>query len=266
MSNIPLFSVEGQVVLVSGASRGIGKAIALGFAENGATVVITGRQEDTLQKTAQELSDLEGAVSAQVCDVAKRTDLERLVQNVMQEFGRIDTLINVAGINIRSAAEEVSEADFDAVLNTNLKGVFLLSQLVGKPMLSQGRGSQINIASLNTDRPLKYCLSYAISKAGVGHLTRTLAMEWGARGVRVNAIAPGFVVTALNSYLWDDKTVLDWGLANIPQKRLGRPEDMVGTAIFLASEASNYVTGQIIYVDGGFTAGWTWPISLDRQP
>jgi NAD(P)-dependent dehydrogenase (short-subunit alcohol dehydrogenase family) len=266
MANNALFSVEGQIVLVSGASRGIGKAIARGFTESEATVVITGRQRDTLQKTAAELSDSGGTVSAQVCDVAKRSDIERLVQKVMQEFGRIDTLINVAGINIRDAAEDVTEADFDAVLDTNLKGVFLLSQLVGRHMLSRGRGSQINIASINNDRPLKYCFSYAISKAGLGNLTKTLAMEWGSRGVRVNAIAPGFILTDLNRDLWADDTLFKWGQTNVPQGRLGTPEDMIGTAIYLASGASNYVTGQILYVDGGFTAGWPWPIPVDRLP
>ncbi len=127
-------------------------------------------------------------------------------------------------------------------------------------MIERGSGSQINIASLNTDKPLKNVLPYAISKAGMGHMTRALASEWGAFGVRVNALAPGFVLTDLTRKLWSEPPMKQWGLANTPQRRMGEPEDMVGTAVFLASAASAFMTGQILYVDGGFTAAFDWPI------
>ena len=256
-----LFSVRDQVVLVSGGSRGIGKAIAAGFAQRGAKVIITGREAETLQATAREISPANGpAVSGMVCDVADTAAIRRLVEQVMAECGRIDTLVNVAGVNRRQPAETYTEEDYDFILDINLKGVFLLSQAVGKQQLARGQGCQINIASLNSDKPLRNVLPYAVSKAGVLQMTKALALEWGLRGVRVNGIAPGFILTDLTRKLWSDPTMHAWGMANTPQRRMGTPEDMVGAAIFLASAASAFMTGQTIYVDGGFTAGFAWPI------
>jgi len=255
-----LFSVNGQVVLVSGGSRGIGRAIAEGFAQRGARVIITGRDQATLEKTAGALSAAGAKVQLLVCDVAQPAAIDRSVAQVMRDCGRIDTLINSAGVNRRKAATMVTEADYDYLLDINLKGAFLLSQAVGRQMIQQRSGSQINIASLATDRPLKHAGPYAISKAGLGQMTRSLAMEWGPCGVRVNAIAPGFIVTDLTRKLWADQTMQAWVKANTPQGRLGQPEDIVGTALFLASPAAAFLTGQILYVDGGFSAGWAWPI------
>ena len=255
-----LFSVEGQIVLVSGASRGIGRAIAKGFAQRQAKVVITGRDAGTLQQTANEICPEGGEVRAIVCDVADSTAIRRLVEQVIDEFRQVDTLINVAGVNRRKPALEITEEDYDFVVDINLKGAFLLAQSVGRHMVQRRSGSQINVESLNTDRPLKNVLPYAVSKAGMGHMTRALALEWGEFGVRVNGLAPGFILTDLTRKLWADETMRAWGLANTPQRRLGQPEDMVGTAIFLASTASAFMTGQTLYVDGGFTAGWAWPI------
>lgn len=258
--NDPLFSVAGQVVLISGGSRGIGRAIAEGFAQRNATVIITGREADTLEQTAREIAPEGATVHCQVCDVADAGAIRTTVEHVVKQFGRIDTLVNVAGVNRRKPALEITEEDYDFILDINLKGAFLLSQEVGRQMIEQGSGSQINIASLNTDRPLKNVLPYAVSKAGMGHMTRSLAVEWGGHGVRVNALAPGFILTDLTKKLWSDETMKAWGRDNTPQERLGVPEDMVGTALFLASKASAFMTGQTLYVDGGFTAGWNWPI------
>jgi NAD(P)-dependent dehydrogenase (short-subunit alcohol dehydrogenase family) len=255
-----LFSVQDQVVLVSGGSRGIGRAIAAGFVERGAKVIITGRQQATLDATAAAIAASGNRPATVVCDVSQGPDIETLVAQATADFGRIDTLINVAGVNRRKPTLQISEEDYDFVLDINLKGAFLLSQAVGRLMIQQGSGSQINIASLNTDRPLKNITPYAMSKAALGHMTRSLALEWGEHGVRVNALAPGFILTDLTEKLWADETMQQWGKINTPLRRLGRPEDMVGTAIFLASEAAQFLTGQIIYVDGGFTAGWNWPI------
>jgi NAD(P)-dependent dehydrogenase (short-subunit alcohol dehydrogenase family) len=260
--NDPLFSVEDQVTLVSGASRGIGRAIAEGFARRGAKVVITGREQATLEATAREIAGPKHPVKTVVCDVADSGSIAALADEAPRAFGPIDTLVNVAGVNRRKRAESFTEEDYDFILDINLKGAFLLSQAVGKQMLARGQGNQINVTSLNNDRPLKAVLPYAVSKAGLGHMTRALALEWADRGVRVNAIAPGFVLTDLTRKLWSDPDVHAWGMANTPQRRLGQPEDMVGAAIFLASEASAFVTGQILYVDGGFTAGFNWPIPL----
>lgn len=261
-----LFSVAGQVVLVSGGSRGIGRAIAEGFAIRGAKVIISGREPATLEKTAAEIAALCSSrsvtptVHTAVCDVAKSEDILAMVDRVLGEHQRVDTLVNVAGVNRRKPALQVTDDDYDFILDINLRGAFVLSRELGRHMVDRGSGCQINVASLNTDRPLKNVLPYAVSKAGIAHMTRALALEWGPKGVRVNGIAPGFVLTDLTRKLWSEPTMQTWGMANTPQRRLGQPEDMVGAAIFLASAASSFMTGQTLYVDGGFTAGWAWPI------
>ncbi|MEM8667925.1 MAG: glucose 1-dehydrogenase [Planctomycetota bacterium] len=255
-----LFEVKEQVVLVSGGSRGIGLAIAAGFASRGASVVISGRQEKSISSVANDLSELASPVKGIVCDVAEDNQVESLVEEVIQDYGRIDTLINVAGVNRRKPSLDVTADDFDFIMDINLRGAFLLSQSVGRHMIERARGSQINVASLNSDRPLKDVAPYAMSKAAMASMTRSLAMEWGPLGVRVNALAPGFILTDLTEQLWSDETMQHWGLANTPQRRLGKPEDMVGTAVFLASPAAEFLTGQVLFVDGGFTAGWEWPI------
>jgi gluconate 5-dehydrogenase len=260
--NDPLFSVADQVALISGASRGIGRALAEGFAERGACVIITGRELATLEETAHAIGH---GCRAFVCDIADSKAIARLVDKVKAEFGAIDTLINVAGVNRRMLAEKLSEADYDYIIDINLKGPALLSLAVGRLMLDRGQGNQINITSLNCDRPLKGVMPYAVSKAGLEQMTRALAMEWGPRGVRVNAIAPGFVVTDLTKKLWSQPTMQKWGEFNTPLNRLGVPSDMIGAAIFLASPASSWMTGQTLYVDGGFSSGLIWPIDFENQ-
>jgi gluconate 5-dehydrogenase len=256
-----IFSVAGQIVLVSGGTRGIGYAIAAGFAQRGACVVVTGRTSAASEEAAAKLR--EGAMFPPLglaCDVADSGQVRQLAAAVTATFGRVDTLINVAGVNRRKPALDVTDDDYDYILDTNLKGAFVLSREIGRGMTELGRGCQINIASINTDRPLKNVAPYAISKAGIAHLTRALAVEWGPSGVRVNAIAPGFILTDLTRKLWSDDTMQAWGLANTPLRRLGAPDDLLGAALFLASPAANFITGQTLYIDGGFTAGWSWPI------
>jgi len=260
----PLFRVDGQVVLVSGGSRGIGRAIAAGFASRGSRVIVTGRDQLTIEKTAQEISeslDTEAChpVTGVACDVSDARQIDSIADSIAEEHGRIDTLVNVAGINKRQPAVDFSEDDFDAILDVNLKGAFFLSQAVGKRMIRQRSGSQINIGSLNTHAAMTNLLPYAISKTGLDQMTRSLAAEWGQFGIRVNTLAPGFVLTDLTRGVWAIETMEDWRIANTPQRRIGVPDDMIGTAIFLASKASEYLTGQVIYVDGGFSAGRLWP-------
>lgn len=259
-----LFTVRGQLTLVTGGSRGIGRAIAQGFFERGARVVIASRDQNSLDQAARDFQAAAGpdagTIDTIACDVARKADLDRLVETVLEKHGPVDTLVNVAGVNRRMPSLKLTEEDYEFILDINLKGAFLLSQAVGRQMVERKSGCQINIASLNTDRPLKNVLPYAVSKAGIAHMTRALAIEWSPHGVRVNGIAPGFVLTDLTRKLWSDEKMLAWGMANTPQRRLGQPEDMVGAAIFLASPASSFMTGQTIYVDGGFTAGWAWPI------
>lgn len=258
-----LFSVRDKVVLVSGGSRGIGRALAEGFALRDARVVITGREEATLNETAGGISSGKHPVEFVVCDVAKPDSVSAMVKEVVTKVGRIDSLLNVAGVNIRKRVETYTEQEFDYITDINLKGAFLVSQAVGKLMIEQKTGGTIvNIDSLNTYAPLKGVLPYAMSKAGMSMMTRGMGMEWGDHGIRVNAIAPGFVLTDLTNKLWSDPTMQAWGKANTPLRRLGQPEDMVGAAIFLASDASRFMTGQILYVDGGFSCGIQWPIPL----
>lgn len=258
-----LFSVAGQIVLVSGASRGIGRGLAEGFAGRGATVIITGREKATVERTAREITSAGGKAVPRVCDVADPRAIDGLVASVQAEFGRIDTLLNVAGVNRRMKAEKLTEADYDFIVDINLKGPFLLSLAVGKSQLDRKKGNQINITSLNNDRPLRGVMPYAVSKAGLEQMTRALAMEWGPRGVRVNAIAPGFILTDLTSKLWAQPVMQEWAMANTPLKRIGRPEDLVGAALYLASDASAFMTGQTLYVDGGCSCGNAWPIELE---
>lgn len=255
-----LFSVKDQVVLVSGASRGIGEAIAAGFVERGARVVITGRYQDTIEKTAESLSTDTNPVLPLVCDVSDTGIIGDCVQRVVTEYGRIDTLINVAGVNLRMDATAYVPEDYDFIMDINLKGAFFMAQAVGKCMIDQKAGSQIHIDSFASHGPLKCVVPYAMSKSGITALTKGLALEWGNHGIRVNGIAPGFIVTDLNRKLWENKVINDWGLQHTPLARLGSADDIVGTALFLASEASAFITGQTLRVDGGTSAGYAWPI------
>ncbi len=257
-----LFSVEDQVVLISGASRGIGRAIAQGFAAGEATVVITGREATTLEAAAGEICRPGGAVVPMVCDAADPAAGEKLVGEVVERFGRIDTLVNCAGINRRMKVEQYSEEVYDFITNINIRGAFFLSLAAGRQMIRAQRGCQINIDSINSVRPLNRVTPYAMSKAAMSQMTRSLAMEWGPHGIRVNAIAPGFTLTELSRPLWKDKNLDRWREQNTPLRRIGQPEDMVGAAIFLASEAASFVTGQVLVVDGGTTCGLFWPIDV----
>jgi NAD(P)-dependent dehydrogenase (short-subunit alcohol dehydrogenase family) len=258
-----VFSVKDQVVLVSGASRGIGQAIAAGFAERGAKVVITGRVRETVEQTAAEICPAGGLVRAKVCDVADPKSSQRMADEVVDEFGRIDTLVNCAGVNKRMKVEEYDEETYDYITNINIRGAFFMAQAVGRHMIKAGRGSQINIDSINSRTPLNRVAVYAMSKAAMNVMTKCLAMEWGPHGVRINGIAPGFTLTDLARPLWAKQPEMDqWRQQNTPLRRMGLPQDMVGACIFLASEAASYVTGQVLYIDGGTLCGLFWPIDV----
>ncbi len=254
-----LFRVDDQVVLVSGGSRGIGRAIAAGFAERGARVVVTGREAETLRSTASEIGP-EGNVGWVVCDVAEPDSIDACVAEVLEREGRIDALVNVAGVNRRMPAEQFTVEDYDFILDINLKGAWLMSIAAGRDMLARGAGCQINIDSLNTHVPLPWLAPYAMSKTAMVSMTRSLAFEWGSRGVRVNSIAPGFVLTDLTRKLWSSPVMNEWNERATPLGRLASPEEMVGAAVFLAAPASAYVTGHTLRVDGGISAGMRWPI------
>ena len=257
-----LFSVAGQNVIVTGGSRGIGRAIAEGFAARGANVLICSRTQESVETALKEMNDAGLKADGIACDVSDEQQILTTVETAISRLGHIDTLVNVAGVNRRKRAETVTADDYDFILDTNLRGAFLMSREVGKHMIERKSGVQINVESLNTWMPLKGVLPYAMSKFGMQGMTRGLALEWGRHGVRINSLAPGFILTDLTRKLWSDPEMQAWNQANAPLGRLGQPEDMVGTAIFLASKASAFMTGQTLYVDGGFSAGWSWPIPL----
>ena len=226
--------LEGRVAVITGAGRSIGRAMAIELANAGCNVVVnvrSNRAEGEEVVKAVEKAGGRGMVG--VADVIDPKAVNAMVDAALQKFGRIDTLINVAGVNRRKPAEMLTEDDFDFIMDVNFKGAFLLSQAVGKRMLQRGAGNQINIASLNNHNPLPWVMPYAASKAALGHMTRVLAMEWGPRGVRVNAIAPGFILTDLTQKLWTHPVMAAWGKKNTPLGRIGRPRDMIGAAVFL---------------------------------
>lgn len=259
----PLFDVSGKVTLVSGGSRGIGRALAQGFAGRRAKVIVTGRNSATIEEAARLLSTPEQPVEPRVCDVADLGSIDDCVSWVLERFGRIDVLLNVAGVNVRKPAIDFEETDYDHVVNINQKGAFFLAQAVGRAMARQQSGAIINVDSMSTYAPLKSVLPYSMSKSALVAMTRGLALEWGSHGIRVNSIAPGFILTDLTEKLWSDETMQSWAHANTPLGRLGRPEDLVGAAVFLASDAAKFMSGQVVRVDGGFTAGLNWPIPPD---
>ena len=229
----------------------------------GAETIITGRDEGTLAEAVAEISTNSNQVEGIACDVSKLADIESCVQSVIDTHGKIDVLLNVAGVNIRQPTLSFDEEQYDYVTDINQKGAFFIVQAVGRAMVERRSGSIINIDSLSTYAPVRNLVPYAMSKNALVALTRGLALEWGEFGVRVNTISPGFIVTDLTRKLWSDRKMQEWHDCNTPLGRLGKPEDMVGAAVFLASEASAFMSGQVVRVDGGFSAGLNWPIPDD---
>ena len=250
----PNLSLEGKVAVVTGGGPGIGRSIALEFAEAGADVVVGSRKLTNLEKVAEELRVLGKHSLAVPVDIAKKTDVDNLAQIVTDEFGSIDILVNNASTIIRASLLEHSEEDWDAVLDTNLKGYYLCCHAVGRRMVEQKRGNIINIASVRAITAVPGRASYCVSKAGVAMLTRVLAVELAHYNIRVNAIAPGWVKTDLNKVLWGAPETYKQITAEIPLGRLAEPSDIASVALFLASDASSYMTGHTIVVDGGLLA------------
>jgi 2-deoxy-D-gluconate 3-dehydrogenase len=246
------FDLSGKVAIVTGANTGIGRAIALALAEAGADVAAVGRTpaKETVAK-ARALGRKAEVVSA---DLSTIEPVQRVIDETVEKLGRLDILVNNAGIIRRADAVDFTEADWDAVIDTNLKSVFFLCQAAGRHMIAQGRGKIINIASMLTFQGGIRVPSYTASKSGVGGVTKILANEWAAKGLQVNAIAPGYIATNNTAALQADelrnKAIMD----RIPAGRWGDPKDLGGAAVFLASSASDYVTGHILAVDGGWLA------------
>lgn len=253
MTYSPL-ELKGKVAVVVGGTSGIGRAIAHGLAQAGADVVPTSRRADQVEAAAREIEDF-GQRSLRVSsDVSDRASLERLLAETIQTFGKVDILVNSAGRTKRAPTIDFPEDDWNAIIDTNLNGTLRACQVFGKHMLERESGSIINIASLSTFVALHEVAAYSASKAAVGSLTKSLAVEWSSRGVRVNAIAPGVFRTALNHKLLDETERGREYLIRTPMRRFGNVDELAGAAIFLASDAASFVTGEIIAVDGGFLA------------
>jgi dehydrogenase/reductase SDR family protein 4 len=258
MSILSKFSLEGKVALVTGGKRGLGKAMALGFADAGADVAICSRvlADGELEVAADEIRQIGRRSVAIRADVTRKADVEAMVDQVVAELGAIDILVNNAGQYIEIPTLELSEEDWDAVQATHLKGSFLCSQAVGKVMVKQKRGSIINIASLIGVRPILCPGGYDAAKAGLMMFTTSLAIELAPHKIRVNAIAPGFMKTKMNERITKKPDLLKKFERAIALGRIGETEEIATTAIFLASEASSYITGITILVDGGFNPQW----------
>lgn len=260
MSILSSFSLEGKVAIITGAKRGIGKAIALAFAEVGADVAICSRviADGKLEAVAEEIRRLGRHPLAIQANVSRKTDVDNLVQRVMDEFGIIDILINNAGLYVEAPWLELREEDWDMIHGTDLKGAFLCSQAVGKVMVKQKRSNIINIASVMGLRPLINPGGYDVAKAGLIMLTNSLAIELGRHNIRVNAIAPHFIKTEMNEYILNQPERLKALEAATAMGRMGEPIEIARLALFLASDASSYLTGSTILADGGFL--WQWPV------
>ncbi len=251
-----LFSLENKVAIVTGGGRGLGRAMALALAKAGADVVVASRTRSQLEKVAEEIQETGVRSLPLVVDVSKRQDVQEMVSEVKEKLGRIDILVNAAGVNKRMPSLEVTSELWDQIVEINLKGTFLCCQAVAPYMIKQRSGSIINIASLLSAIGIPSLAPYAASKSGVVGLTRVLAAEWAPYGVRVNCIGPGYFRTEMTHSLFADKEWVGRLLRKIPLGRAGVPEDLAGTVVFLASQASGYVTGQALYVDGGFLTSW----------
>ena len=252
--NPELFDLQGQVAVVTGSTRGIGRGIAECLGKAGASVVIVGRSREACERVAADLTAMGITALAAWADVTKVEEVEHLMQKTEDAFGRIDILVNNAGGALTHKAEDITEEEWDQVLDLDLKSVFFCSQLAGRRMIRQQRGKIINTASIMGQVGQKLTLTYCAAKSGVVGLTRALALEWARHNIQVNALCPGFVLTSINEEAMKDEKIFNATLRKIPAGRLGQVSDMVGAVLFLASEASDYMTGQTLTVDGGWTA------------
>jgi NAD(P)-dependent dehydrogenase (short-subunit alcohol dehydrogenase family) len=246
-----IFSLHGKRALVAGASRGIGLAIAKGLASAGAEVLLAARSIEKLK-----------AEAAAINGVPIELDMTRTdsIRAAAEAAGDVDILVNVAGTNIRKRFEEYTRAEYDHILSTNLHGIFELTQLIGTRMRARGKGGKvISIGSLMSVRGMPYLTVYGITKGALAQLTMTLAAEWGRDNIQVNCIAPGFILTALNQDMWQREDMKKWLPGVQANPTLGTPEDVAPLVVFLAGRGANYITGQVIAVDGGFTTTSVWP-------
>jgi len=250
---LPSFSLNDKLAAVTGAGRGIGRALSIGLAEAGADVVLLSRTRNDLEDTASEIEKLGRRAYILPTDVTSREEIRKAISYIEDQNRSIDILINNAGMNIRSTALEVTDQEWQTIMDTNLKSAFMMSQEAGKHMMEKNQGKIINIASVAGHIALRTGVVYASTKAAMIQMTKVLAMEWGKYNINVNSIGPWYFKTPLTAELLQNEEYVNDILAVTPLKRIGELEELVGPAVFLSSDASNYVTGQTIFVDGGMT-------------
>lgn len=249
------FSLEGKIAIITGGSRGIGRSIALGYANAGADVVIVSRTQEDVERVAEEAEAFGARSLGLPVDVTNSTSVRQMTEKILDTFGRIDVLVNNAGISpVYTNVLKVKEEDWDRIIDVNLKAPFLCCQAVGRAMVEQNEGKVINIASVGATTGLPKFIAYCASKGGLVQITRVLASEWATNNIQVNAIAPGYVETDMTSGLDETPWLKEDIIQRTPMERLAQPDEVVGAAIFLASQASSYITGHILYVDGGWSA------------
>ena len=253
MSISEKFSLKDKVSVVLGGTSGIGKSICIGLAEAGSIVVPIGRSQKKINNTAKELNHIQGKVLKLKADVLDEKSLKRSLDLILNEYGKVNILINSAGAHKKIETEKMKEKEWDTVVNTNLKGTFLSCKTFGNQMIKQKSGSIINIASLGSYVGLSYAAAYCASKGGVLSFTKALSIEWAKYNIRINAIAPGVFRTPLNDSVLQGER-LNKIISSTPMGRLGKTEELVGSAVYLASDAASFVTGETISVDGGFLA------------
>jgi NAD(P)-dependent dehydrogenase (short-subunit alcohol dehydrogenase family) len=254
-----LFSLKGKSALVTGGSSGIGRAIAVGLAEAGAYVGVHGTKPEGIEETRRLIGEAGGMSEALRTDLGRVENCRNLMESAQVQLGRIDILVNCAGMNRRKPAEEFTEDDFEMIVGVNLRAAFALCQLAHPIMRAQGGGKIVNIGSMTSYVGIGNVAVYGMTKSALAQLSKTLAVEWAADNIQVNCLAPGFIKTPLTEKsVFGDPQKANWILQRIPARRPGTPEDMVGLALLLSSPASDYITGQVIAADGGFLAGGSW--------
>jgi NAD(P)-dependent dehydrogenase (short-subunit alcohol dehydrogenase family) len=250
---LPSFGLEGKTALVTGAGKGIGRALAVGLAEAGADVALTARTESDLEETAAEIRRTGRRAYICKADVTSREQVEAAVAKGVGEAGKLDILVNNAGMNIRTPALEVTDEEWETIVQTNLKSAFMMSQCAGRYMKEAGGGRIVNVASVAGHTALRTGVVYGSTKAAMIQMTKILALEWGKHNILVNAIGPWYFKTPLTEKLLQNEEFVAEVLSRTPLKRIGELRDLVGPVVFLSSEASGYITGQTLFVDGGMT-------------